>query len=262
MKNVLNGVALMSVAAGLMLAQDPAPAAAPPAAPGAPAASPDEVKDLQAIQSKPVATPADADARIAAVTAFVAKYPTSQFKGYALTMGGEAAQGKGDSARARFFYEQAIAADPNSDYAMIMLGADIAQNVKANALDKDTQIARARKLATDGMAIVEKRTKHPQESDADFQNEKRADLSRAHMTLGLVLTAEEKFEAAGKEFLLAADADAMNYLRAGMAFNNGRKTDDADAALNKFLAIPGLPDQYKKIAEDEKKRGQLIKNGK
>jgi hypothetical protein len=47
-----------------------------------------------------------------------------------------------------------------------------------------------------------------------------------------------------------------------MAFNNGKKVDQADAALNKFLAVPGLPDQYKKMAEDEKKRGQAIKGTK
>ena len=38
--------------------------------------------------------------------------------------------------------------------------------------------------------------------------------------------------------------------------------NDADAALNKFIAIPQLPDQYKKMAEDEKKRGQAIKKAK
>lgn len=261
MKNALKGLAIGTMAAGMMFAQ--APAAAPAPAAGAPAApSPDEIKDLQAIQSKAIATPADADARMAAINAFVAKYPATQFKGYALTMAGEAAQGKGDSARARFYYEQAIAADPNSDYAMIMLGADIAQNVKPNAMDKAAQVAKATKLANDALALIAKRVKQPQEPQAQFDADKASDTSRAHMTLGLAAMADEKYEAAGKEFMLASDADAMNLLRAGMAFNNGKKIDEADAALNKFIAVPGLPDQYKKMAEDEKKRGQQIKAGK
>jgi tetratricopeptide (TPR) repeat protein len=196
------------------------------------------------------------------VNAFVAKYPTSSLRGYALTMAGEAAQGKQDSAKARFYYEQAIAADPKSDYAMIMLGADIAQNVKENALDKPQQLAKALKLTNDALALIETREKHPQETDAQFAEAKKSDTSRAHMTLGLIAAADSKFEEAGNEFLLAAEVDAMNLLRAGMAFNNGRKIDEANAALNKFLAVPRLPDQYKKIAEDEKKRGQTIKNGK
>jgi tetratricopeptide (TPR) repeat protein len=253
MTNVLKSFAVLGMAAGMMFGQ---------AAPGAPAPSADEIKDIQAIQSKPIQSVADADARMAAVNQFVAKYPASALKGYALTMAGEAAQGKGDSARARFYYEQAIAADPNSDYAMIMLGADIAQNVKENAMDKPQQLAKASKLANDALALIEKRVKNPQETDAQFEADKLSDIARAHMTLGLVAMADGKYEAAGKEFLLAAEGDAMNLLRAGMAFNNGRKIDEADAALNKFLTIKELPEQYKKMAEDEKKRGQAIKSGK
>ena len=253
MKNVFKGLAVMGLAAGMMFGQ---------AAPAAAAPSADEIKDLQTIQSKQIATPADADARMAAINQFVAKYPTSSLRGYALTLAGEAAQGKQDSAKARFYYEQAIAADPNSDYAMIMLGADIAQNVKENAMDKPQQLAKATKLANDALGLIGKRVKNAQESQADFDNANNADIARAHMTLGLVAMADLKYEAAGKEFLLAAPGDAMNLLRAGMAFNNGKKIDDADAALNKFIAIPGLPDQYKKMAEDEKKRGQAIKSGK
>jgi hypothetical protein len=178
-------------------------------------------------------------------------------------MAGEAAQGKNDSAKARFYYEQAIAADPaTSDYAMIMLGADIAQNVKPSAMDKAAQLTRAAKLANDALAIIDKRVKNPQENAEQFEAEKKADISRAHMTLGLVAMGNEKDEEAGKEFLRAAEADAMNLLRAGMAFNNAKKVDEADAALNKFISIPQLPEQYKKMAEDEKKRGQAIKKAK
>jgi len=252
MKNVLKGLVVMGMATGMLFGQ-----AAPAAAPSA-----DEIKDLQAIQSKQIASPADADARMAAVNQFVAKYPASSLRGYVLTLAGEAAQGKQDSAKARFYYEQAIAADPNSDYAMIMLGADIAQNTKENAIDKAQQMARATKLANDAMALIEKRVKNPQESQADFDAANKSDMSRAHMTLGLVAMQEQKFEAAGDEFVLASESDPVNLLRAGMAYNNAKKVDAAEGALNKFIAIPGLPDQYKKMAEDEKKRGQLIKNGK
>ena len=259
MKNVLKGLALMSVATTAMFAQATLPGAAPAAAA---APSPDEIKDIQAIQQKQIATPADADAKMTMVNQFVAKYPASTLKGYVLTMGGEAAQAKRDSARARYYYEQGIAADPNNDYAMVMLGAEIAQNTGEHDLDKKDKLSRAEKLAKDGMALIEKRTKLPQEPQDQFDQEKASDLARAHMTLGLVAMANQQDEAAGKEFLQAAAGDAMNLLRAGMAFNNAKKIDDANAALDKFISIPGLPDQYKKMAEDEKKRGQQLKNAK
>ncbi|MFM2124971.1 MAG: hypothetical protein RL328_1422 [Acidobacteriota bacterium] len=254
MKNVFKGLALMSVAAATLFAQAAAPAAAPAAGP-----SPDEIKDIQAIQQKQVATPADADAKMTMVNQFVAKYPTSALKGYVLTLGGEAAQAKRDSARARYYYEQGIAADPQNDYAMVMLGAEIAQNTGEHDLDKKDKLSRAEKLAKDAMVLIEKRQKQPQEQQAQFDQEKALDMARAHMTLGLVAMADQKDEAAGNEFLQAAAGDAMNLLRAGMAFNNAKKTDQANAALDKFIAIPGLPDQYKKMAEDEKKRGQSLK---
>jgi tetratricopeptide (TPR) repeat protein len=255
MKNFLKTWALLGVAAAGLFAQ--APAAAPAAGP-----SPDEIKDAQAIQQKQVATAADADAKMTMVNQFVAKYPTSTIKGYILTMGGEAAQAKRDTARAQYYYQQAIAADPTSDYAMIMLGAEIAQNTGEHDLDKKDKLARAEKLAKDAMGLIEKRAKQPQEDQAQFDQEKAQDMARAHMTLGLVAMADQKDEAAGKEFLQAANGDAMNLLRAGMAFNNAKKIDDANAALDKFISIPGLPDQYKKMAEDEKKRGAQIKAGK
>jgi tetratricopeptide (TPR) repeat protein len=250
MKNVLTGFALMAVAAMGLFAQAPA------------GPTPEEIKDAQAIQQKQVATPADAEAKMGLVNQFIAKYPNSPIKGFILTMGGETAQSVRDSAKAQYYYQQAIAADPNSDYAMIMLGAEIAQNTGEHDLDKKDKLARAEKLAKDGMALVEKRTKQPQEDQAQFDQEKAQDLARAHMTLGLVLMADQKDDAAGREFLQAAAGDAMNLLRAGMAFNNAKKVDDANSALDKFISIPGLPDQYKKMAEDEKKRGQQIKSGK
>jgi BarA-like signal transduction histidine kinase len=177
-------------------------------------------------------------------------------------MGGEAAQAVRNTAKAQYYYQQAIAADPTSDYAMVMLGAEIAQNTGEHDLDKKDKLARAEKLAKDGMALVEKRAKQPQENQQQFDQEKASDIARAHMTLGLIAMADQKDEAAGNEFLQAAAGDAMNLLRAGMAFNNAKKIDQANAALDKFISIPGLPDQYKKMAEDEKKRGQQLKNAK
>jgi tetratricopeptide (TPR) repeat protein len=222
----------------------------------------DEIKDLTAIQQKQITSVADADARMAAIDQFVAKYPNSPLRGFALTMAGEAAQMKRDSARARFYYERAIQADPTSDYAMIMLGAEIAQNTGEHDLDKKEKLARAEKLARDAMALIQKRTRQPNESQADFDASAKADTGRAHMTLGLVAMADQRHEEAGREFLLAAETDAVNLLRAGMAFNNARKFDEANKALDQFIALPGLPDQFKQMAQEEKKRGELLRNQK
>lgn len=251
MKNVFQIFAVMGLVAASLLAQ--APAAQP---------SPEEAQAMQEIQSKPVATPADAQARMSAIDGFVAKFPNSPLLGYAYSLAGEAAQGIQDSTKARFYYEKAIAADPTADYAMIMLGAEIANSTKEFDLDKKQKLERAEKLAKDAIELIGKRTKHPQESQEQFETNNKGDISRAHMTLGLIAMANQQDEAAGKEFLIAAEADAMNLLRAGMAFNNAKKFDDANAALDKFIGIPNLPAQYKTMAENEKKRGDQLKKQK
>jgi hypothetical protein len=250
-------------------AQGAAPAGAgATAAPAAPAGGPSqaEIQDMQNIQKMQVQSVADADARLKALDAFVAKYPTSPFKSDVLTMAGETASMTGNSAKASFYYEEAIKADPKADYAMIMLGAEIARNTKENDINKKEKLDRAEKLAKEGMDLAAKREKLPNQPEDQYKSMQKDDIARGHMTLGFVAMANQKDVEAGKEFMqsvdLAANGDAMNLLRAGMAFNNGKDFTSANAALDRFLAIPNIPDQYKKMAEDEKKRGQALRNQK
>ena len=48
----------------------------------------------------------------------------------------------------------------------------------------------------------------------------------------------------------------------GAALNMAKKYDDATKALDQALAIPNLPDQIKKAAENEKLRTQQLRNAK
>lgn len=273
MTHVIRGFAF--IAAGAMLHGQtqlpPVPGA--PAAPAAPAAaapaagpSAQEIQDLQKIQGMQVASVADLDARMKMLDEFIVKYPNSTLKGDVFTMAGDAAQRKGDSAKTRFYYEEAIKADPSQDYAMIMLGAEIARTTGENDLGKAEKLTRAEKLVRDGMASIEKREKPANVPDADFQAQRKDDLAAGHLALGFVAMANKKDAEAGKEFIqsvdLAANGDATNLLRAGMAFNNAKEFDQANAALNRFMALPGIPDQYKKLAEEEKKRGEQLRKQK
>lgn len=289
MKNVIRGLAF-TAATVMLQAQTqlppaqgatqlpPAGGAAAPAGAGAagagaagaaaPAAGPSaaEIQEIQKIQQTPLQSAADADNRLKMLDAFVAKYPTSLLKGDALTMAGETAEAVNNSAKAQFYFEQAIAADPKQDYAMIMLGAEIARNTGKNDLNKKDKLTRAEKLIHDGMDLASKRTRLPNVPEAAFEQQQKDDLAHGHLALGFVALANEKNADAGKEFTTAFETavqgDASNLLRAGMAYNEAKMFTEANAALDKFLAVPGLPDQYKKMAEDEKKRGQALRNQK
>jgi tetratricopeptide (TPR) repeat protein len=250
MKYLIHTAALMGFAALMLSAQQlPPPAgAAPAAAQGGP--SKEEIDALQKIQGA-----TDPDVRMKAVDDFALKFPDSKFRGGAFTAGGQAAQAKRDSAKAKFYYENAIKADPNSDYALIMLGAEIANSVGEHDLDKKQKLDQAQSYAEKAMDLVAKRPKQAGETDAQFEEGKKDDIALAHLTLGLVKNSDQKYAEAGKEFVIAYDSatpghgDATNLLRAGMAFNNGKQFDDAHKALDRFLALPGIPDEYKKMAQ-------------
>jgi tetratricopeptide (TPR) repeat protein len=269
MKNLIKTAAVMGFAAVMLSAQNlppaggaPAPAGTPAAAPGGP--SKEETEALQKIQQTQQAN--DADGLMKAVDDFTIKFPTSTFRGPVLTMAGDAARTKNNGAKARFYYENAVKADPESDYAMIMLATIIAQGTGENDLDKKQKLDQAQSYVDKGMDLVNKRTKRPGESDQQFTELKKDDLAMAHTAEAFIKMANSQNGEAGKEFLTAVDTaahgDASNLIRAGMAFNNAKQFDEANKALDRFLALPGIPDQYKKIAEDEKKRGQQLKNQK
>lgn len=266
MKKIIQAAVVASFAVMTLTGQPlpPANGAAPADAPAAAAApagpSKEEVEAVQKIQQA-----TDPDARMKASDEFALKFPTSNLRGYVFTMAGEAAQNKRDAGKAKFYYEEAIKADPNSDYAMIMLGFEIAQGVGENDLDKKPKLDQAQAYVDKGMDLVSKRTKEPNETPQQFEESKKDDMARGHMALGMIKMGNKQDAEAGKEFLLAADGahpDVMNLIRAGMAFNNAKQFDEANKALDKFIAFPGMPDQYKKIAEDEKKRGQQLKSQK
>lgn len=268
MKNAIRMAAMMGFAAIALNAQQlPPPAGAQPAAAAPAGPSKEEIEAVQKIQSISLQSPADADARMKAADDFVLKYSTSSLRFFALTLAGEAAQAKKDSAKARFYYQNAIKADPEkADYAMIMLGAEIAMTTGEHDLDKKQKLTEAQGYADKALEIINTRAKQPNESDAQFEEAKKEDTARVHMTLGLIRMANQENAEAGKEFILAVDSspngDPMNLIRAGMAFNNAKQFDDANKALDRFIALPGIPDQYKKIAQDEKKRGDALKSQK
>lgn len=256
MRNAIRAAATIGFAAIALSAQQ-----LPPPAGAQPAAGPSK-EELDAIQK--IQTTNDLDARIKASDDFVVKFPNSSLKFFVFSVAGEAAQNKRDSPKARFYYENAIKADPEkADFALIMLATDIAQNTGENDLGKKEKLDEAQGYVDRAVGLINGRTKQPNESDTQFETNKKDDLARAHLALGFIRLANQENEAAGKEFLQAADSpngDAANLIRAGMAFNNAKQFDDANKALDRFIAIPGIPDQYKKIAEDEKKRGQALKN--
>ena len=150
---------------------------------------------------------------------------------------------------------------------MLMIAAETAQSTAEFAINKDEKLGRAEKLAKDALALVAVAPKpNPQVTDAQWDAVKKDDTARAHEALGMIAMARKNYPDAATEFQTAISAASgpqpATYVRMAGALNESGKYDEATAALNKVLAMQGLPDIIKTVAENEKKRSEQLKNAK
>jgi tetratricopeptide (TPR) repeat protein len=224
--------------------------------------TPEEVKALQEIGNTTTV-----DARVAAVDNFVKNFPKSELRSYALTMAAEAYDAGGNPTKAIIYYQQALEVNPKDYNAMLMLAAETARTTREFDLDKEEKLAKAEKYAKDGMALVPGAVKpNPQATDAQWEALKKDDLARGHEALGLIAMARKKYDVAASEFKTstetASQPQAATFIRLGGAYTDSGKPDQAIATLDKVLAMPNLPEAYKKVAQSEKDRAEKAKTAK
>jgi tetratricopeptide (TPR) repeat protein len=221
--------------------------------------SPKEGEAVQAVLN--ATTP---DQKIAAVDSLLSKYKDTEFKAITLEMAGEAYQQKGDAANAIVYGNRALEADPKNFQAMLLVSGQLAQITKEFDLDKDEKVKRATKLANDAIATVNQTPKpNPKLSDEQWTGIKKDLVAQAHETLGVIAGIDKHWDASVTEFKMAVD-DAANpetttMVRLTAAYNNAKKYDEATAMADRVLAMPGTPDNLKKIATDEKARAAKAK---
>jgi tetratricopeptide (TPR) repeat protein len=224
--------------------------------------SPDELKALQAI-----ANANTVDARVAAADTFVKSFPKSEYRPFALTMAAEAYQVSGNTAKAIIYYQQVLEASPMDYNAMLMLAAETARTTREFDLDREEKLAKAEKYANDGMALIPSAAKpNPQLTDEQWTNLKKDDTARGHEALGMIAVARKKYDVAAGEFKTATEtasqAQPATFIRMAGAYTDAGKPDQAIPALDKVLAMPDLPDQFKQIAQSEKTRAEKAKTAK
>jgi len=221
------------------------------------AQKPKSPKETEAVQAVLAAkTP---DAKIAAVDNLLAKFKDTEFKAITLEMAGEAYQQKGDAANAIVYGNRALEADPKNFQAMLLVSGQLALMTKEFDLDKDEKLKRASKLANDAITTVNATTKpNPALTDDQWNGIKKDLIAQAHETLGVIASIDKKWDVSIAEFKTAVDDAATpepsTMVRLTAAYNNAKKYDEATAEADKVLAIAGVPDNLKKIAQDEKMR--------
>jgi tetratricopeptide (TPR) repeat protein len=219
-------------------------------------------KEGEAVQAVLSAT--NPDQKIAAVDSLLSKYKDTEFKAIVLEMAGEAYQQKGDSANAIVYGNRALDADPKNFQAMLLVAGQLAQITKKFDLDKDEKVKRAKKLADDAITTVNATAKpNPKLTDEQWAGIQTDLVAQAHETLGVLAGVDENWPLSITEFKTAIDnaanPEVTTMVRLAATYNYAKKYDDAIATADRVLATPGVPDNLKKIATDEKARAAKAK---
>jgi len=221
-------------------------------------------KELDAVKAMLAAqTP---DAKIATVEDLLTKYKDTEFKSIALTQAAQAAQIKGDQIAGLQYANRALEADSKNYQAMLLVAQLSVQGTREFDLDKDEKLGRATKAANDAIAALGTAPKpNPQLADDQWAGIKKDFVAQAHEALGMVAALQKKPDVAITEFKTALDNAATpepgTMVRLASVYDDQGKYDEANALLDKVIA-GNAPDGIKRVAQNEKQRGDKMKAAK
>lgn len=212
-------------------------------------------KEGEAIQA--IFASQDPDARIAAAMNLVTKFSETDYKGLAFYLAGFSAMQKGDLANAIVYSEKSLEADPKNFGSMFQIASALAQTTKEFDLDKEEKLARAEKLAKEGIELVKTAPKpNPQLTDEQWEAGKRDYQAQGYEAMGLAAMVRKNYPACVEQFTLAttnaAQQDPSAMVRLGVCQRHTGKFDEAIATFDKALADPNSGPAVKKAATDEK----------
>ena len=208
----------------------------------------------------------DADSRIKAAEALLAKYSDSQFKAEAFYMIAISYEGKGDNAKAVAYAEQSLTANPKFYTALLFMAKSTITKTREFDLDKEEKLTRAEKYASDAIELALAAPKpNPQVPDAQWEGIKKDYAAEGHMALGMASTVRKKYDVAIKEYEksieMASTPDAATMVRLTQAYNLSGKYDEATAMANKIIAMPDVSTTIRSFAQAERARAAQGKAG-
>jgi len=227
------------------------------ALPGLAQMKPKSQKEAQAVQAMLQAQ--DPDSRIKAANDLITNFADTDFKSYALFIEADSYFQKNDVDKAIVYGEQSLQADPKNYQTGVLLAKAYASTIHANDLDKDDKIAKADKYGKDAITTLEAAPKpNPQLSD-DQWNQAKHDLEgQAYLAQGIANVYRGKTDDANADFQKVADMDQdpTDLIRAGRAYIDAKKPDQAIPWLDKAAASPQANAQVKSIVASDKARAQ------
>jgi len=229
------------------------PGTSPP--PSAPAGQPAGPQLKSAAESQAVneliKAQGNPDATIQASEKLLANFPASAFKESALLAEAEAYRSKSNPDKAQLYAERALAANPRSFQATLLLGELLAVNTRDVDIDKEYKLLKAEQLLMGTIDNLKTAAKpSAQLSEQQWEDSRKWITAEAHNDLGMVALLRKRYDVAISEFKIAAAGDPQPaYLvRLASAYQMSGKNGEAVAICDRLLADPQLHPQIKAVA--------------
>ncbi len=208
----------------------------------------------------------DADSRIKAAEAFLAKYSDSQFKAEAFFMIAISYESKADNAKAMAYADQSVTADPKFYRSLLFMAKSTVAKTREFDLDKEEKLTLAEKYANDAIALAMAAPKpNPQVPDAQWDGMKKDFAAEGHLALGMSSVVRKKYDVAIKEFQTSLELDSTPdpavMVRLAQAYNLSGKYDEATAMANKIIAMTDVNPTVRSFAQAERARAAQGKAG-
>ena len=210
-------------------------------APQGPQASPQQVKDAQAVQNE-----LDPDKQLQLVNDFATKYPDSPYLSDMYFFGAYAAQQKGDIPKILDYGEKSLKAKNDNMRTLLLMASILPRPQVAQGAEADKRLSEAETDANKVLDMIPQLPKPPNQTDDQFQQAKSAVTAEAHAALGMVHLQRatqalsgpdaEELSKAEKEYQAAVSGPNPNpedYFRLGEAYAMHNKTDEAINAFTK-----------------------------
>jgi tetratricopeptide (TPR) repeat protein len=240
-----------TVTCGLMYGQAKAP-------------TPKNAKERDALMKVQAAAQANnADEEIKAIDYVLENFDNTDYKVMLLTMGMEASQAKGDSAKSSVYADRLIEADPNNIAARVMQAESIAQRTRENDLDKEQSLKKVDELANKGLDLLKNATAAPTGmNDAQWADQKKQLAADAHDALGQAADLRKNYPEAIKHYQEALQVQPTNAVataRLAKAYVGNKQYDEAISTADKVSAMSEAPAVVKQFAQQQKDAATKLK---
>jgi len=200
----------------------------------------------------------NANKKIESGEAFLQKYPQSRYRSPVYVALVFEYQQIGQVPKMVEYGEKELELAPNDVSTLAMLGQTLPRRLPGNPSDAAQVLSKAEKYSKQAIEIAPTLPKPAEITDEQFDKAKNQSLAMAHSGLGLIFVRRGKYAEAIPELEQAVkidpNPDPVNYYLLGLANKNALHFDDAVAAFNHCVAIPGSMQATCKSGADEAKK--------